>query len=80
MREGGMRASEALAADEEGRCTNSLAGLAAVLLIVVLSAVVIRKLQVRCMLETCLISQQQGCEMAIDRLRVSRFMERAWSR
>lgn len=62
--------------DDESRITRSLAGLAAVLLVVVLSLVVIRKLQVRCLLETCLTSGQPGCEESVARLRVSKLFER----
>jgi hypothetical protein len=54
------------------RQTTSLAGLAATLVIVVLSIVVIRKLQVRCMMETCAMSGRPGCTESVDRLRVSR--------
>ena len=63
---------------EETRRTMSLAGLAAVLLVVVVSAVVIRKLQVRCLMEACLLSGQPECGHTIDRLRVSRQFERIW--
>ncbi len=52
--------------------TASLAGLAAVLLVAVLTLVVVRKLQVRCMEEECHLSGRPGCEYAVNRLRVSR--------
>ncbi len=52
--------------------SNSLAGLAATLFIVVVGLLVVRKLQVRCMMETCISSGQPGCAVAVDRLRVSR--------
>ncbi|MEJ1977203.1 MAG: hypothetical protein WDN49_14940 [Acetobacteraceae bacterium] len=59
--------------DDDGanRRTASLAGLAATLFIFVLALVIVRKLQVRCMLEECLSSGRPGCEYAVDRLRVS---------
>lgn len=62
--------------DDDARQTTSLAGLATVLLLVVLSLVVVRKLQVRSMLEACAMSQAPGCETAADDLRVSRIMDR----
>jgi hypothetical protein len=49
----------------------SLAGLAATLLIVVVSFIVFRKFQVRNLLETCAMSGQDGCAQTIDRMRVS---------
>lgn len=63
-------------ADDDVRLTGSLAGLAAVLLLLVLSLVVVRKLQVRCLLEACLLSGQPACEETVARLRVSRLFER----
>jgi len=65
---------------EAHRRTNSLAGLAAVLLLVVLALVVVRKLQVRFMMEACVMSQQLGCEVAVEHLRVSKLMDRLWAR
>ena len=65
-------------ADDDARLSTSLAGLAAVLLLLVLSMVVIRKLQVRCMLEACQMSGQPGCEYTADQLRVSRAFDRLW--
>ena len=65
---------------EADRITNSLAGLAAVLLLVVLSLVVVRKLQVRSMMEACVMSQQPGCEGAVEHLRVSKLLDRLWTR
>lgn len=58
------------------RSTNNLAAIAAVLFIVALSLIVVRKLQVRCMLEACLMSQSPGCEVKLDRLRVSNLLTR----
>jgi len=71
-----MRSSPLSAMDDDARQTTSLAGLATVLLLVVLSLVVVRKLQVRSMLEACAMSQAPGCETAADDLRVSRIMDR----
>ena len=65
---------------EADRITNSLAGLAAVLLILMLTLVVVRKLQVRSMMEACVMSQQPGCEGAIEHLRVSKLLDRLWTR
>ena len=53
------------------RVTSSLAGLAATLLLIVTTLFVIRELQVRCMLEECLMSGRPGCVEAANRLRVS---------
>lgn len=58
------------------RVTASLAGLAATLLIIVIGLVVIRELQVRCMLEECMMSGRPGCVEAVDRLRVSLMFSR----
>lgn len=66
--------------DEDERSTRSIAGLAAVLFVVVISLVVIRKLQVRSMLEDCLLTQRPACEVALDRLRVSRAIDSIWDR
>lgn len=75
-----MRSSPLSAMDDDARQTTSLAGLAAVLLLIVLSLVVVRKLQVRYILEACATSQAPGCETAADGLRVSRLMDRLWDR
>ena len=61
--------------DEDGeRQSSALAGLAMALVIVVVCLVLVRKLQVRSMLESCAASQQTGCMIAIDRLRVSHLL------
>jgi hypothetical protein len=60
--------------DDEMRQSMSLLGLAMTLFIVVSCLVLVRKLQVRTMLETCERSPQTGCMVKIDRLRVSRHM------
>ena len=65
---------------EDGRSTNSLAGFAMVLLVLVLALVVVRKLQVRSMMAACDMSQQLGCEGAVEHLRVSRILDRLWAR
>jgi hypothetical protein len=70
--------AETPSASAETRHTVSLAGLAFILLLVVASTIVVRKLQVRCLLEACLLSGKPGCEQALDRLRVSRQFERLW--
>ncbi len=58
------------------RITANLAGLAATLLVIVIALVVIRKLQVRCMLEECMMSGRPGGVEAVDRLRVSLMFSR----
>ncbi len=75
-----MRLSPSSASDHDARRTTSFAGIAAILLLMVLSLVVIRKLQVRSMLEACAMSQAPGCETAADDLRVSLLMDRLWGR
>lgn len=75
-----MQQSRLLADDEASYRTNSLAGLATVLLLIVLALVVVRKLQVRSMMEACVMSQQLGCEVAVEHLRVSKLMDRFWAR
>ena len=65
---------------EDDRSTNSLAGFAIVLLVLVLALVVVRKLQVRSMMAACDMSQQLGCEEAIEHLRVSKALDRLWAR
>jgi hypothetical protein len=66
-----MRRQHTSATDDDLR-TASLAGLAVVLVILIVSLGVVRKLQVRVLLETCMQTQSTGCEQAVDRLRVSR--------
>jgi len=58
------------------RRSASLAGLAATLFIALIALVIVRKLQVRCMLEECLSSGRPGCEHSVDRLRVSLMFSR----
>ena len=60
---------------EEDRRSMSLAGFAVVLIVVIVSLVVVRKLQVRSMIEACLMSQRPGCEAAVDPIRVSRVLD-----
>ena len=62
--------------DAEARHTASLAGFALVLGLLVLSLVVVRKLQVRIMLETCIATGQPGCFAAVNKLRVSQLLSR----
>ena len=71
-----MRQARTLGGDDEARQTASLVGVVIVLFIIVIALFVIRKLQVRVMLENCLMSQHSGCELAVDRLRVSRVFAR----
>lgn len=60
------------------RTTSSLTGMAAVLVLVIVALVVTRKLQVRAIMEECLMTQRPSCELAADRLRVSRLAGRIW--
>ena len=64
--------------DTDFRTTSSLTGMAAVLVLVIVALVVTRKLQVRAIMEECLMTQQPACELAADRLRVSRLAGRIW--
>ncbi len=59
--------------DPGPRRSLSMAGLAATLLIVLISFVVMRKFQVRSMMESCAMSRQDGCVETVDRLRVGHF-------
>jgi hypothetical protein len=59
--------------DPGPRRSLSVAGLAATLLIVLISLVVMRKFQVRSMLESCAMSRQDGCVETVDRWRVAHF-------
>lgn len=75
-----MRRSGCVPEYEADRSTNSVAGLAMVLLVVVLALVVVRKLQVRSMMAACDMSQQLGCEGAVGHLRISKILDRLWTR
>ena len=70
-----MRSENTSATPDDCR-TSSLAGMAMVLVIVIVSLVVVRKLQVRVLLEACMQAQNPGCELTVDRLRVSRLLDR----
>lgn len=58
---------------DSNRQTSSLAAL---LVVIVISGVIIRELQVRSMMEECTSSQRPGCMAAVDRLRVSLMVDR----
>jgi hypothetical protein len=49
----------------------------ALLVVLVVSLVIVRKLQVRLILEECDLSLHPACEVTADRLRVSRLFDRA---
>ena len=70
-----MRNNEASDVGDDRR-SSSLAGVVAVLLVLVVSLVVMRKLQVRIVLEGCMQTQSPACAMTVDRLRVSRLINR----
>lgn len=57
------------------RRTASLAGLACALLIVVGALLIVRKLQVRCLIENCILAGGTHCEHVADDLKVSRSFE-----
>lgn len=57
------------------RRTASLAGLAVALLIIVGALLIVRKLQVRCLIENCILAGGTHCEHVADDLRVSRSIE-----
>ena len=66
-----MRARDRWFETDEDRQSSSLAAALALLVLVIVSLVVVRKLQVRSMLEECMLSQRPGCAATVDRLRVS---------
>ena len=68
--------SQDMSATNGDRRTSSLAALAVILIIVTVSLVIVRKLQVRVLLEACVQTQRPGCELTADRLRVSRLLDR----
>ena len=63
-------------ANDADLCASNRVGLAVTLVFLIVSFVVVRKLQVRVLLETCMQTQSPGCELTVDRLRVSRFLDR----
>ena len=64
--------------DDPERRTRSLGGIAAVLVVVILALVVVRKLQVRSILADCMAAQRPGCETMVEGLRISRQIDRLW--
>jgi hypothetical protein len=64
---------------DEDRRSSSLAGLVALLVVLVISLMIVRKLQVRHMLEECALAPHPACEVAADQLRVSRLFDRAFA-
>jgi len=61
---------------DEDRHSASLIGLVALLVVLVISLAIVRKLQVRLILEECDLSLHPACEMTADQLRVSRLFDR----
>jgi hypothetical protein len=57
------------------RRTMSLAGFAVTLAIVVLSLGIVRKLQVRCLIEDCVLAGGSQCQHVAEDLRVSRALQ-----
>ncbi len=70
-----MAKRERVPQGDDERQTSSLTGLLIVLALLVLSAVIVRKIQVRVMMEQCMMSQRPGCRFAADSLRVSRLVD-----
>lgn len=60
---------------EAWRQTSSLAALMLTLLIIVISLVVIRELQVYAIVQDCLLTNRPGCMAVADRLSVSHAFE-----
>jgi hypothetical protein len=66
------------------RRTAGLAGFAVTLFIIVLALLIVRKLQVRCLIENCILAGGTGCQHVAENLRVSRALgaladnARAW--
>jgi hypothetical protein len=63
---------------EAWRQTFSLAGLMLTLLIVVVSLIVIRELQISTVLQDCLLTNRSGCMAIADRLSVSHAFDRVF--
>lgn len=59
----------------QDRRTAGLAGFAITLLLVVLALVIVRKLQVRCLIENCILAGGSECQHVAENLRVSRALE-----
>jgi hypothetical protein len=57
------------------RRTAGLAGFAVTLFIIVLALLIVRKLQVRCLIENCIMAGGSGCQHVAENLRVSRALE-----
>jgi hypothetical protein len=57
------------------RRTTSLAGFAITLAIVVLALGIVRKLQVRCLIEECVLAGGSDCQHVAEDLRVSRALQ-----
>jgi hypothetical protein len=65
--------------DYHGQTTNNLAAIAVVLLVVMVALVTTGKLQVRSILAECMAAQRPACEAMVERLRVSRLIDRLWN-
>jgi hypothetical protein len=57
------------------RRTASLAGLAVTLFLIAFALLIARKLQVRCLIEDCVLAGGSKCQHVADRLRVSHAFE-----
>ena len=62
--------------NDDDRHSSSLTGVVVVLVVLVTSLVIVRKLQVRSLLEECIMSQRPACEVTADQLRISRLLDR----
>jgi hypothetical protein len=58
------------------RCSSNLAAVIAVLIVLIMSLVIVRELQMHSILQKCRLSQRPACETTVDRLRVSHLLGR----
>jgi hypothetical protein len=58
--------------DDRARTNANVMGIMVTICLILVSFVIVRKLQVRCMAEACMMSGQPGCMESVDRLRISR--------
>ena len=62
--------------NDADRYSSSLTAVVAVLVVLIMSLVIVRELQVRSILRECRLVQRPACETAADQLRVSRLLDR----
>jgi hypothetical protein len=61
--------------NDADRYSSSLAAVIAVLIVLIMSLVIVRELQVYSILQKCRLSQRPACETTVDRLRVSHLLD-----